>query len=224
MARALLCHEILSIVPGTPVDFDWDDWQSRSYFHYADVAELERLKGLTGHANIALAIATCEWVEARYRGAGLDPQFSEYLDIAWAAMLDRSVTGWIHLDYENWRGAVRKPQLLSMGIINEAYFEYSDNSEMAWRACYALNLARYILPRKCSFPEWYAGVIDRLEAAHSWTTDGEHPVDIFDSEVCQGNPVSREVFDLQRPYDPLLAGPQLRAYSLQVDSNNRYRS
>ena len=222
MARPPLCQELGSVPMAPPVEYDWDDWDSRAYFHYAEVPELDRLKGLTGHANIALAIAVCEWIEARFRGLGLDRDFSDYLDIAWAALLDRSLTAWIYLDFANWRGPIRKPQLLAMGIINEALFESSDNSEMAWRACYALNLARYVLPEGTAFEEWYVGVRARLEAAHSWTTDGAHVEDLFDSGIWQGHPVAREAFDLARPYDGSQAGALLQSYVQRLDRDNPF--
>jgi hypothetical protein len=202
MARPPLCPELLSVRTASPIDYAWDDWQSQAYFNYADVPELEKLKTLTGKANIALAIAVGEWIEARFEGIGLDPQLSAYLDISWGALLDPSISGWIFLDYPEWEGPFRAPQLITMGIVNEAFFESQDNPEMAWRACYALNLARYVLPDTAVFNAWYDAVFQRLVTHHSWTSENEPEPDIFAESYWQGAVVAREAFDLARPYDP----------------------
>lgn len=90
MARPPLCRESGSVPMAPPVEYDWDDWDFGAYFHYAEVPELDRLKGLTGHANIALAIAVGEWIEARSSAAW-----------AWIAT---SATIWISPGPRCWTG------------------------------------------------------------------------------------------------------------------------
>jgi hypothetical protein len=205
-----------------PLEFVWNDWEQQSYFNYAVTEELDRLKGLTGRANIALALAVCEWVEARFRPHGLDPELSHYIDAGWAALVDKSYSSWVHLEFQNWQGPLRGPQLIAIGIINEAFYEADDNPEMAWRACYALNLARHVLPPESQFEPWLAGSLGRLEMFHSWAVEGRGEEDIFATEIYQGRLVGRDLFDLAKPYDPLTASRQLTDLLARVDRSNPF--
>jgi hypothetical protein len=223
MARHPLCASLRSLPSDLPVDYRWDEVDTQAYFLYADVPELERLKLLTGNANIALAIAVGEWIEHRFRRSGLDPELTYYLDASWAALLDTSYMDWIHLDYPNWKGPIRAPQLLTMGIINEAFYESDDNPEMAWRACYALNLARYVLPDRTAFDAWYETSYSRLEQWHSRQAEGaDEEEDIFADAYWQGGPVARELFDPDRPYDGRKAEALLEAYVARLDPDNPF--
>jgi hypothetical protein len=222
MARVPLCLDLQRLEAGRPLDYVWNDWEQQSYFNYAVTAELERLKGITGRGNIALMLAVCEWIEARFRPHGLDPEVSDYIDAGWAALIDRSYSTWVHLDFEAWQGALRGPQLIAIGIINEAYFESDDNPEMAWRACYALNLARHVLPAPSPFEPWLGAVISRLETFHSWAIEGRGEEDIFASEVYQGRLVSRDLFDPAKPYDPRIASRQLSELLARIDRTNPF--
>lgn len=223
MARRPLCASLRSLPSDQPVDYAWDEIDTKAYFLYADVPELEQLKLLTGNANIALAIAVGEWIEQRFRRCGLDPELTEYLDASWAALLDTSYMDWIHLDYPEWKGPIRAPQLLTMGIINEAFYESDDNPEMAWRACYALNLARYVLPDRRAFDTWYETSRARLEQWHSREAEGvEEEEDIFADAYWQGGPVARELFDPDRRYDGGEADKLLEAYVAKLDPENPF--
>jgi hypothetical protein len=222
MARGPLCLDLQRLEASHPLDYVWNDWDQQSYFNYANDADLGRLTRLTGRANIALALAVCEWIEARYRPHGLDPELSDYIDAGWAALISSSYSSWVRLEFENWRGALRGPQLIAIGIINEAYYESDDNPEMAWRACYALNLARHVLPPGSRFEPWLAGSLDRLETFHSWAVEGRGEEDIFATEVYQGQLVGRELFDPARPYDPQSASSQLADLLARIDRSNPF--
>lgn len=222
MPRGPLCLELQLLKASQPLDYVWNDWEQQSYFNFAVNEELDRLKLLTGRANIALALAVCEWIEARFRPYGLDPELSDYIDAGWAALVDKSFSTWVQLDFENWQGVVRGPQLIAIGIINEAYFESDDNPEMAWRACYALNLARHVLPKDSLFEPWLSGSLMRLEAFHSWAVEGRGEEDIFATEIYQGRPVAREIFDLAQPYDPGAAREQLTTLLARLDRSNPF--
>ena len=222
MPRRPLCAALRAIEFDHPLDYEWNEPDTQSYFLYAEEDELDRLKLLTGRANIALALAVGEWIEARFRLYGLDPEFSDYLDAGWAGLLDTSYCEWIYLDYPHWRGPVRSPQLLVMGIVNEAFHESEDNPEMAWRACYALNLARYLLPEAGPFEDWLEASLVRLEKWHSWDSEGTEPDDIFAEEYWQGNPVARELFDPDRPYQADQAEGLLEAFVLTVNRENPF--
>jgi hypothetical protein len=222
MTRRPLCGALSNLPPDLPVDYEWDEIDTKAYFLYADEEELERLKLLTGNANIALAIAVGEWIEQRFRRCGLDKELTDYLDASWAALLDTSYTDWIRLDYPAWKGPIRAPQLLTMGIINEAFYESDDDPEMAWRACYALNLARYVLPEEDTFDAWYDASLVRLERWHSWQAEGDEAEDIFAEAFWQGGPVARELFDPDRPYDGREAEALLKAYVARLDPQNPF--
>ena len=223
MARSPLCASLQSLPADRPVDYQWDEIDTKAYFLYADVPELERLKLLTGNANIALAIAVGEWIEQRFRRSGLDPELTDYLDAAWAALLDTSNLDWIQLDYPDWKGPIRAPQLLTMGIVNEAFYESDDNPEMAWRACYALNLARYVLPEVGAFDSWLESSCARLEQWHSREVEGvEEEEDIFAEAYWQGGPVARELFDPDRSYDGREASELLESFVASLDPGNPF--
>ncbi|MCX7888214.1 MAG: hypothetical protein N2422_00605 [Rhodobacteraceae bacterium] len=221
MALPRLCPEILTLPVDAPVDYEWNDWDALAYFDYADTDLFARLERLTGKANIALALAVCEWILRRF--AGIEPleDASEYVEAGWAALLDPEYSGWIELDYEDNPGPVLRPQVIVMGIVNDAFYENDDDPEMAWRPCYAVNLARYVLPDGTAFEDWLESGISRLERFHTWEIEG-HGDDLFAEEIYQGRPVAREIFDATFPYRPEEAEMLLHRLIGQIDPGNEF--
>ena len=115
-------------------------------------------------------------------------------------MIDRDYTEYFTLTDDDWIGPVRAPMMAALGIINEAFFESGDDPEQAWRSCYAINLARHVMPAPEPFESWLEASIRRLEHYHSWAAEGPIEEDIFAEEVHQGNLVARR--DL-RPRPPI---------------------
>lgn len=217
-----LSAELTRLPADRPVDFEWDEWQFQGYFYYCVTGELERLQALTHKANIALALAVCEWVEERFRPFSDDPTLLLYIAAGWAALIDRHYSERFRLVDDQWIGPVRAPMMAAMGIINEAFYEADSNPDMAYRACYAINLARHVMPAPEPFEAWLEASIRRLERFHSWTAEGPVVEDLFAEEFHQGNLVAREVFDPTRPYDPADAARLLHEFVRRQDRSNPF--
>ena len=176
-----------------PLLFEWDEWKFQSYFYFCYKRELKRLQGLTHKANIALALATCEWIEERFLPFNADPTLKSYIAAGWAAMIDRSFSEWFQLIDDDWVGPVRAPIMAAIGIINEAFFEAADKSRSGLQSCYAINLARHVLPTTEVFGDWLEASVRRLERFHSWAAEGPVEQDILAPEFYQGSLVAREL-------------------------------
>lgn len=222
MALPFLCQELLSIPTDAPADYEWDQWEIQSYFFFGNTDELERFSRLTGRANIALALAVCEWIAARLRPLSGDTDLDDYLESGWAALIDVNYSQGVELPFEEWAGPVLAPQLIAIGIINDAFFESDDDPEMEWRSCYAINLARYVLPPDTRFEDWLERSVQRLEQFHSWHAEGDIEEDIFAPEVYQGGPVGRELFDHTKDYNSQDAARQLNSLMYRMNPENEY--
>ena len=206
-----------------PASFEWDEWNFQGYFYYCVTEELKKYQKLTPNANLALMLAICEWVEHKFSGLSDDPVPLEYIAAGWGAILDPDNSRWFQIVDDEWMGPIRAPLMAVIGIVNEAFYESGDNPDKAYRTCYALNLARHVLPNGSRFPSWLSGAEDRLFSHHLAADDPEMQDDLFEDDFPRGRIVPRDLFDLSSEYIPEGAGEQLIRFVQSVEvSGNRF--
>ncbi|MBU2959870.1 hypothetical protein KO516_03320 [Citreicella sp. C3M06] len=202
MIEPTLTPELARLDRAAPVEFQWDEWKFQSYFYFGFDEELARFRTLTPNACRALTLALCEWVEHRFSAANDDPMPRDYIAAGWAALVNRSWSRHIGLDDRHWSGPVLGPLMAGFGIVNEMFYESGDAPDMAFPACYALNLSRHVLPAGGEFDSWLETVQARLLTHHLAARDPLMEGDIFDIDFPQGALVPRSAFDTSRPYTP----------------------
>lgn len=197
-----LTPELLVLDRVAPPEFEWDEWQFQSYFYFGHEDELDRFRTLTPNACRALTLALCEWIEHRFSTLQDDAMPRDYIASGWAALVDKGWSHHIALDGQHWAGPVLGPLLAAFGIVNEMFYESGDEPDMAFPVCYALNLARHVLPPDEGFDTWVEVALDRVFAHHLAADDPLMAGDMFDAEFPQGALVPRSAFDSARPYAP----------------------
>ena len=126
MLAPLLDPTLLQLSPHRTPDYLWDEWHIRQYFYYTGKDEFERLDLLTHQANMALTLAVCEWIDAWLAPFDSDPTLQDYIEAGWAGTIDRSYSEYFMILEDQWRGPVREPKVIAIGIINEMLFEAFD--------------------------------------------------------------------------------------------------
>src|SRR5262245_59832052 len=105
------------------IQYPWDDWNEDKAEEPIDAILLARLKGLSQRAIIAYTIGTAEWIVFRFGSISDDPLPLQYLEAAWAMIVDLYYcrTTWDDHTEESkgWDGPVRRP--LAMSIVKVEY-------------------------------------------------------------------------------------------------------
>lgn len=200
---------------GVTVRYKWDEWNVKEAYLPAHQELLERLIPLTRRANIALTIATAEWIAYRFELLDPDPMPLQYLEAAWAANIDLAYARYIETDDDQWRGPVRGPLNVALMLVIDGLFLEDENPNPAVNAAWITNLANRVLENTDSFRMWREAAIDRLDAYYrASATSGE---DLFGDEGIKGPLVPREVFDPQFPFTPDLTAELIRSFLSELD-------
>ena len=224
MLMPVLCEELIAVSTGSLVDFAWDEADIQQYFYFAEDELFDRLANLTINANLALMLATTEWVERRLATLAADRTLHDYLEAGWGALGDWRRTDYFQLIDDDWRGPLRGPLAVGIGIICDAFFDSDEEPEKVFQANYAINLVRHILPDTATFETWLEAAIKRLEASHSFAVEGRPVEDILSPSFAEGRLVPREIFNLQRSYQPNTGDDLLAEWRARIPPSNPYYS
>lgn len=223
MLDPILTPELFALPTSEYPDFEWDEWRFQSFFYYALDDERDQLSALTPNANRAFAIAICEWVEHRFSGLSKDKTPLDYICSGWAALINSEYSQYFDYDDQEWQGPVRGPLMAAFGIVNEIFYESGDDPDMAMRTCFALNLARHVMPPESGFEEWFEAVLSRLQTHHLLEEDPHMVPDIFSKNFPTGRAVGRDAFDLERNYYPQGADQRLAKFvTRQASLGNQF--
>lgn len=217
-----LCKELLSIPRTREPTHSWDEWHVRKYFFFAEKSLFARLDQLTRRANTALTLAVCEWVEEWLSAFTRDKTLEAYIEAGWPAQIDPRHTEFFQIFDDDWRGPILGPSVIAIGIINEVFYQSFEEPRMAFRSCYAINLARHLFGPLEHFESWLERSIRRLEQHHGRLTEPEEPADLLEKEFPKGKLVARELFDLTVPYEPERAGEYLTRQTNRVNVENPF--
>lgn len=198
--------------PPAPIDFEWDEQRTLQYFYFLPAPLHNRLLGLTHNACFALTIGVATWIWHRFEQFSETEEVREYVDAAWAEMVDGWFCETVTRLRDDWRGPSRNPLATTMSILNDAIDGRASNPVQADRTVWMINLARHVVSPLSPFETWLEAVISRLEAVHAWDREGHVEEDIFAATFWQGNAVSPQALDPALPYSPELAEDWLASY------------
>jgi len=204
---------------------EWDEWNVRDYFMFQEADQFASLEKLTPKANLALAIACGEWISFRFLPLEGDSRPLQYLEAAWAAVVDPAYCIYTSIDEDEWRGPVRGPLAITMAVVNDAIFR-QDDAPAAQEACWMYNLAVSVLPSVDAFDIWFDVAVSRLGIFHTTDIDVNIDEDIFALTDWQGSPIPRQALDPDFSYDPRQAPTLIDAFLRQLlpDQNPYLRS
>lgn len=130
---------------------------------YNDVLE-ERLLDLSDRANLALAVASAEWIVHRYDGLSDDPAPDDYLQALWAVGVDSCYMSGAWGERKGWTGPVRGPLSMAVELAQDALMSLYEGPGPGRAMLSLSSLARVVLPDVAAFEVWRDQAIDRLAA------------------------------------------------------------
>lgn len=198
------------------VSHEWDEWNVKDYFMFQEADQFARLEKLTPKANLSLLIACGEWICFRFLPLDSDRRPLQYLEAAWAAIVDPVYCIYTSIDEDEWRGPVRGPLALTITIVNDAIF-HQDDAPAAQSACWMYNLAESVLPSVDAFDAWFNAAVSCLGSFHNTEIDTEpEDEDIFAVTDWQGSPIPRQAIDPDFSYESSQAPTLVDAYLRQL--------
>lgn len=166
------------------IRFRWDDWDCRLADIPLDDALLARLREISQRANVAVTIASGEWIFHRFDLLSDDPTPWRCAEAAWAQILDwRYAVDW-EPEEEEWFGPVRGPLMMAMVWVVDAVEELEHDGDPAVSAACISKLATHVLPDDLPFRQWRELILARLETLYP-----------LDPEERLGEVVPREALD-----------------------------
>lgn len=222
MLHPLLCRDLALLPDPRQAGHAWDEWRVLGYFYFAEKTLFARLDLLTQRANTALTLAVCEWIEAWLSAFTGDRTLAAYIEAGWPAQMDPRHTEFFGIVDDEWRGPILGPSVIAIGIINEVFYQSFEEPRMAFRSCYAINLARHLFGRLDAFESWLERSIRRLESHHSQQAEPKSPTDLLAREFPKGALVAREAFDPARPYHPDQAADLLLRQAERIGPENPF--
>jgi hypothetical protein len=173
------------------IRYTCDDADPQSVSDVDDERLIERAEALSFRANLALTIGCAEWVVHRYDALSPDRSPHDYLEAAWAAVVDERYLRMWDFPEEKWQGPIRGPMAVSLHIVQEAVRSAVHEDALGVPLSYMSNLARHVLPKKREFSKWRNQAIKRLASLSP-----------FKSAESLGEPVPREALDLDAEFHP----------------------
>jgi len=175
------------------IRFAWDDWNVEQAEEPIDDEFLARLISISRRGNIAYTNATAEWLLARFEGLADIVAPNQYLESAWACVVDIRYCGLVWEDFTSstdWTGPVRGPIGIAMTRVQYAIGALVEGGDPELRAAWLHNICRYVMPKPDPFLTWSEVVLTRMQALYPRSV--EDPV---------GEVVPREALNLA-PFAP----------------------
>jgi hypothetical protein len=206
-------------------EYPWDEWHVEEAYTPPDEELLERYGALTHRAQIAMTIATAEWVVFRFEKLSDDPAPLQVLEAAWAANVDLAHSVYIEPEDDDWRGPIRGPLSMVISIVMDALYCADQTDDTAENPAWMSNLALRVLPEQAhpAFSAWRAACLERLEKHYTepLIDDNEDEDDLSDlfseEEDLGGAPVPREVFDPAFDFRPEMTGALIHRFLSGLD-------
>ena len=200
------------------IPYAWDDWNVEAAEEPIDEVLLKRLQRLSQRASGAFAIASAEWIVYRFAHLIDQGEPLQYLETAWAQLIDaRYGLEWDPLQ-AGWVGPVMGPIRQALMWVGDAIEQIDDDLEPEESAATLAKLTNYVLSSHHAYETWCENVLSRLETA--FPRDDDDPKgDVVPREAM--NPsfgfkleeieslVNRFLFSLDRDGNPFLSSPEL---------------
>lgn len=169
------------------IRYKWDDWDVNADEASLDEAVSERLGRLSQRAVLAFTIATAEWIVYRYGALVDEPMPSQYLQAAWAQIVDwhyGALTIEGDTDPREWAGPIKRPIWWGLLQTDFAIDEAEDDGEPEVGAVRVATLAEHVMTDPSHYRAWRERILERLEALYP-----------MDPEEHLGEVVPREALD-----------------------------
>ncbi|MBS1213703.1 MAG: hypothetical protein H6R26_2320 [Proteobacteria bacterium] len=172
-------------IQDTVIRYEWDNWDPEGPGHRMDEEFCKRLENLSQRAAFAYAIATAEWIVYRYGRLSDDPLPWQYLEAAWAQVIDiryaaLSVEGDANIN--DWAGPIRRPIWRAILYAEYAGFEAHDDALPSDPAARNVGLAQYIITDPTPFRRWSEQILERLETHYPMNPE-EHLGEVVPREA-----------------------------------------
>jgi hypothetical protein len=161
-------------IADTVVRYEWDDWDDIPAAETPDDELLARLERVSHRAVFAFGCATAEWVIYRYSKLCDDPAPWQYLETAWAMIVDMRYCGygkavnWQEFSVDGWDGPVRRPIQYTLKWLEIAFqqlaWEYKTDPTTMVATVAAL--AAYVMSDPAPYKKWCGQVLDRFESLY----------------------------------------------------------
>jgi hypothetical protein len=191
--------------------FPWDEWNLRPYYDHDAEGWHKRLSALSIRAQLALAMASGEWVCHRFSSVDGDARPLQLLEAGWAGVISLAYVRMSEPVEKEWRGPTRGPLYIVMLIVTDAFNNLDMDPDGSVRALWMHNLAQHVLPRTDAYHAWFREVVQRLERHYARPEPGGD--DLFSGlPPGMGVAVPRDLFDTSLPFDPVDADAQIDAF------------
>lgn len=153
-------------VDTSTISHSWDDLACDEIEEPIDEPLYAALEGLSCRANVAFSAGMAAWVLHRL-GPFLKLQSPEqYLECAWATLIDVRYCGLVwedSIDDADWTGPIRGPVGRAMHHVMQAIADTLDADQPEIPAALSYNLAKHVLDDSPAFLTWAASLRSRLE-------------------------------------------------------------
>jgi hypothetical protein len=198
--------------------YPWDEWNSTFHFMFVDDNFRSDLMQFSDNAAIALCLANCEWVCARFRHEPKSEEVLSYIDAAWASTLFGVDLEYVEFPIDEWQGPVLGPLRFVQWIASDLMFDAQVDGNFINRAAWAHNLAVHV--SKAYAPQLNSWVLEcyaTLERFHRrqmvlWNS-------IFDAEFIPEIKCPPDALASPPSYEPSRLDYYLRRHLAKVDGN-----
>jgi hypothetical protein len=152
------------------IRYPWDDWNVEQAEEPIDEEFVARIKGISPRAIIAFTTGTAEWIVHRFATLSDDPLPLQFLEAAWAMIIDMRYCGVVWDDHTResvtWTGPIRRPLAIAMTRVQYTFQAILEYGDIELSAAWITNLAQYILSDPGPYRGWRERVVGRLEALY----------------------------------------------------------
>jgi hypothetical protein len=152
-------------VPGiqdATIHYTWDDWDVEASDMPLKRDLQARLNGISHRGIVAFTIGTAEWIIHRFGQLSDDPSPRQYLEAAWAQVVDFNYSDHSDVDSAKWTGPVRGPMGVAIRRVKFAVQQADVSGDPAWRAGRASNLAEHVIAEPEPFRVWRQSILERF--------------------------------------------------------------
>lgn len=224
-------HIAAAGIVGTPIDFAWDEANTRDYY-WDRVSEplRHKLLPMSPVGELALAAGIAEWLIWRFEGMSDLRDARDYVTATWAAVIDlRYLVEWVEPHDRALIGPVLKSQWITAYLLDDVFVNVQRRSPCEYQVGYLAFFANHVLGHHKAFRTWLEQALVRVaelspiaESAREWfktTLHTPEQIATFDS----GTPLPRAALDTTRPYDMADAPAELDAFLRGLDpARNRF--
>ena len=216
-----------------PIDYSWEDPDQCDF----DVPRLlNKIVNITSRGKFALTIGFAEWVHWRLSNHFTDPLCFQFLQAAWAGIIDRryfnhltsshgdattdkikmakSATNLLNLykgDFDEDAYDVIKGPVIASIIVTAIVADYTvPGDAFVEKTIHGSNVAELVVGNLKAFKDWRRNIIKRLSMYNQ--------IDDFDdSSTFYGSPIPREIIDPDFDYTPEAAPELINTFLSQLE-------